>query len=230
MQSFGIQNVIAGQTNLFTTGVGWEYLQIWNESLFQLDLNFSGCGSIGMGGNYRSDIKVPRGYTGQLLITPSSLLNLQNPPSAFVSVNAFAPGELTSPQSAPLARISNQGNFPGQLQHYFITEFSTTDASGAPVTVVTITPASTLTVYIGGIDASLSGNSAGLQTWTFALTGISTISGNQPSWSQDLNQFVSPVLLRFPSPLYGTLGNAVSLTSQKSIAGMARYAVYFFTQ
>ena len=114
MINFGRQALTPGTPVDYNTGVGWEYLQILNESPYLLGLNFSGLGSIDFPISHREDIWLSPRYTGSLVITPSNY-GFSGPfvsaaPSTFVSVNGFGPGELAHPQSVALARINNIGN------------------------------------------------------------------------------------------------------------------------
>jgi len=112
MNNFGTQNIAVGTPAQFNTGMNWEYLQISNESGYQLDLNFSGIGSRGFNPWQRDDIAITKGYTGQLVITASNPggVDITKFPTSYVQVNAYIPGELVQPMSVALTRLSNIGN------------------------------------------------------------------------------------------------------------------------
>lgn len=108
MQNFGPQTLTIGSKTDYFTGVGWEYITIINESPYILDANFSGIGSITIPAWFQEDIRMPSGYTGQVVLNPNNYLGLTQIVSQLVSVNAWSPGELPSRQSVGLSQ--NFGN------------------------------------------------------------------------------------------------------------------------
>jgi hypothetical protein len=112
MNNFGTQDIAVGVPAQFNTGMNWEYLQVSNESGYQLDLNFSGIGSRGFNPWQRDDIAITKGYTGTLVITASNPGNVDITkfPTSYIQVNAYIPGELTQPMSVALSRLQNIGN------------------------------------------------------------------------------------------------------------------------
>lgn len=108
MQNFGPQQLAIGSQTKYFTGVGWEYLTIGNESPYILDANFSGIGSITIPAWSQEDIRIPSGYTGQIVLTPNNYLGLTQIVSQLVYVNGFNQGELPSRQAYALSQ--NFGN------------------------------------------------------------------------------------------------------------------------
>lgn len=94
-----------------TTGQNWEYISIYNLSPYLLVLNFEGLGAITFPEWHREDIPVSyaqKRYQGVLFITPSLILTGQsNPPSSYIIINAYSPGELAQPTSASIPRLMN---------------------------------------------------------------------------------------------------------------------------
>lgn len=109
MNNFGALPLAVGTPANYNTGTNWEYLQISNESGYQLDLNFSGIGSRGFNPWQRDDVAIPKGYTGSLLITASNPSNIDPTTflSSYVQVNGYIPGELAQPMSVALTRIGS---------------------------------------------------------------------------------------------------------------------------
>ncbi len=141
MQSFGVQALSLSQPAEFNTGVGFEYLQIINNSPYFLTLNFVGQGSIGFPNWLKEDVPINGSYRGNLIITASNPLGLNQIVSKLVTVNAWSPGELAQPQTTPLTQDS--GNI-------------ITSIAGQQVTTSTQNADNT-TLTIGG----------GANTWTF---------------------------------------------------------------
>lgn len=108
MQNFGPQTLTIGSQAKYFTGVGWEYLTIGNESPYILDANFSGIGSITIPAWSQEDVRIPSGYTGQLVFTPNNYLGLTQIVSQLVYVNGWGSGELGQRQSYSLSQ--NFGN------------------------------------------------------------------------------------------------------------------------
>ena len=113
MQNFGrfaVQQYLVNGINI-TTGVGFEYIRIINNSPYFLSLNFVGQGQVDFPECYLEDIPITPAYRGQLLISfTANLSNIAQAPSFLLSVNGYNPGEISSPQAQPLTFVSNVGN------------------------------------------------------------------------------------------------------------------------
>lgn len=108
MQNFGPQTLAIGAQTKYYTGVGWEYLTVINESPYLLDANFSGIGSISIPAWFSDDVRIPSGYTGQIVLTPNNYLGLTQIVSQLVAIIGWIPGELGQRQSVGLSQ--NFGN------------------------------------------------------------------------------------------------------------------------
>lgn len=120
MQNFGRQSLTVGKQTEFLVGVGWQYITIINKSPLVLDANFSGSGSIGIPDWYQKDIPVPRGFTGQILLTPSNPMGLTQIVANLVYCNAWLPGELTVPTSDTLTQTSGDVISSINGQQYYV--------------------------------------------------------------------------------------------------------------
>lgn len=113
MQNFGrfaVQSYLTTGINI-TTGVGYEFIRIINNSPYFLSLNFVGQGQIDFPECYLEDIPIASTYRGQLIIGfTANLSNIAQAPSFLLSVNGYNPGEISSPQAQPLTFVSNVGN------------------------------------------------------------------------------------------------------------------------
>jgi hypothetical protein len=90
---------------LVVTGVNWEYIRINNNSTYELQVNFTGIGSFIMSEFYLEDFPIPYGFTGQVIITPiQNVSSIGHSVSNLVVVTAWSKGELSNPQSQPLAQ------------------------------------------------------------------------------------------------------------------------------
>lgn len=99
---------------LVPTGMGWEYIQVVNLSPYLLLLNFEGQGQLTFPDWYREDIPVNRLFEGRLFFTPQIYTaNQASSQSNLVLVNAYAQGELRSPQSVGLPRLVNPSSRVG---------------------------------------------------------------------------------------------------------------------
>jgi hypothetical protein len=86
-----------------TTGVGWEYIRIVNNSSYMLNINFSGMGNILMPEMFLEDIYMPSSYRGSFIITPViNLTTVSHSVSNLVTINAYQHGEIAQPQAQPL--------------------------------------------------------------------------------------------------------------------------------
>lgn len=222
MNNFGTQNIAVGTPAQYVTGMNWEYLQVSNESGYQLDLNFSGLGSRGFNPWQRDDIAITKGYTGTLVITASNPSNadITKFPSSYVQVNAYIPGELTQPMSVALSRLNNIGNNVS-------TSVSSTNAisntgNGPLSNWLTVQPNDALSATFTGDTSgnfSVSGDNAGVLT-----TLLQLIAGASPAVKIAAASIIAEVLggLKVDGTLEGvgvaTFDSDVALSTQgKSI-------------
>jgi hypothetical protein len=92
-------------------GLNWGYIRLINNSPYLLKVDFSGQGTIDHPEMYLEDYVITPSFRGKITITPSiNLNNAQYSPSFILSVNAYLPGEIASPQAQPMTFLSNVGN------------------------------------------------------------------------------------------------------------------------
>jgi hypothetical protein len=88
-----------------TTGVGWEYIRIVNNSPYLLNINFNGMGNIVSPEFFLEDVYLPSSYRGSITITPVvNITTVGHATSKLVTINAYSHGEIASPQAQPLAQ------------------------------------------------------------------------------------------------------------------------------
>jgi len=85
------------------TGHGWQYIRIINNSPYLLSIDVPGIGTVDMVEYWVEDVLVQKSYRGQIIITPSpNISNISSSTSNLISINAYAPGEISLPISQPL--------------------------------------------------------------------------------------------------------------------------------
>jgi hypothetical protein len=88
-----------------TTGVGWEYLRIINNSAYLLNVNLAGMGTIVLPEYFLEDIYLPSSYRGSLVITPQANVTvIGHSTSNMISINTYQHGEISQPQAQPLSQ------------------------------------------------------------------------------------------------------------------------------
>ncbi len=86
-----------------TTGGQWQYIEIQNNSPYQLNINFGGMGQFTMPEMFKEDFLLTRDYRNTILITPSvNITSSSHAASNMIVVNAWAQGEKSKPQAQPL--------------------------------------------------------------------------------------------------------------------------------
>lgn len=109
MQNLGQFNITKylspAQPLSISSGVNFEYIRIINNSPYLLTLSILGVGNKVMPEFYLEDIYLPSNYLGSITITPQvNITSVSHNVSTLVTVDVYMKGEISYPQSQPLAQ------------------------------------------------------------------------------------------------------------------------------
>lgn len=156
-------------------GLPWEYIRIINNSPYLLSVSFGNQGTFDFPEMYLEDIAVGQDFQGKIVIVPIanfSAAAISNALSSLISITAYNPGELASPQSQPITTMAAVGG--GALSTVqSIVNFG----QPQPTRVLTTSPQSSLAAGFGNTAAVIEND------------GTTSLGGN-PDPAHDTGQYV----------------------------------------
>jgi len=189
--------------------------------------------------------QVNPGFTGNIQINPQALLsNVSQWPASLLIFDAIG---LRDPEQASQypqqigGGASNQGNFVGtqQAMQVYPHSHGFFSAGGTDTTTIATAPKGQ-SIWIAGIDLyttqnNINANIVGIE---WLISGLQSGYGGTLTWGTDQNagtDNMPPVPIRFPGPLQGNVGGAVSLQLTIGSAGdsgaiVVGANVYYFIQ
>ena len=162
-----------------------------------------------------------------------STLNMQNAPISQVNVEKYENNEqIVGTFPASLMRTVQQSNLIG-VQSAF--KASSQNLVGAFGPVVIDTAPAGKRIWVQGLDITSQTVGASASTYNLSMAGFDTAFVNQAhfDWDQQIlaNQGGIPMFVRFPSPMPGTLGGSITITTgQAGASQLTVVNVYYFIQ